>query len=165
MNWFDAVTHAFATIAPGGFGNYDANFAAFNSPLLEAIAMVFTMLGGTNFALHFIAWGRGSFTVYGQDPEFRTFLWIVGSFSLIAALGAWTSEVFPTLIESFRHASFHVVSMYTSTGFTTTGFSSWPGFTPAFIMLITFLGACAGSTAGGLKTIRVMITANWPGAN
>ncbi len=117
------------------------------------------MLGGTNFALHFIAWGRGSFTVYGQDPEFRTFLWIVGCFSVIAALGAWTGEVFPTLIESLRHASFHVVSMYTSTGFTTTGFSSWPGFTPAFIMLITFLGACAGSTAGGLKTIRIMITA------
>lgn len=159
MNWFDAVTHAFATIATGGFGNYDANFAAFNSPLLEAIAMIFMMLGGTNFALHFIAWGRGSFTVYGQDPEFRTFLWIVGCFSLIAALGAWTGEVFPTLIESLRHASFHVVSMYTSTGFTTTGFSSWPGFTPAFIMLITFLGACAGSTAGGLKTIRIMITA------
>ncbi len=159
MNWFDAVTHAFATIATGGFGNYDANFAAFNSPLLEAIAMIFMMLGGTNFALHFIAWGRGSFTVYGQDPEFRTFLWIVGCFSVIAALGAWTGEVFPTLIESLRHASFHVVSMYTSTGFTTTGFSSWPGFTPAFIMLITFLGACAGSTAGGLKTIRIMITA------
>ncbi len=159
MNWFDAVTHAFATIATGGFGNYDANFAAFNSPLLEAIAMVFMMLGGTNFALHFIAWGRGSFTVYGQDPEFRTFLWIVGSCSLIAALGAWTGNVFPTLIESLRHASFHVVSMYTSTGFTTTGFSSWPGFTPAFIMLITFLGACAGSTAGGLKTIRIVITA------
>ena len=76
-----------------------------------------------------------------------------------ATLGAWTSGAFPSLIESLRHASFHVVSMYTSTGFTTTGFATWPGFTPAFIMLMTFLGACAGSTAGGMKTIRIMITA------
>lgn len=159
MNWFDAITHAFATIATGGFGNYDANFAAFESPLLETIAVIFMMLGGTNFALHFLAWNRGSFTVYGQDPEFRAFLMIVGACCLIAALGAWTAHVFPTFIESLRHASFHVVSMYTSTGFTTTGFATWPGFTPAFIMLITFLGACAGSTAGGMKTIRIMITA------
>ncbi|GMU42385.1 MAG: potassium transporter [Xanthomonadales bacterium] len=159
MDWFDAITHAFATIATGGFGNYDASFAAFDSLLLESIAVVFMMLGATNFALHFLAWGRGSIAVYGQDPEFRAFLAIIASCCLLAALGAWSSEVFPSFLESLRHASFHVVSMYTSTGFTTTGFANWPGFAPAFIMLITFLGGCAGSTCGGLKAIRVLITA------
>lgn len=159
MNWFDAITHAFATIATGGFGNYDANFAQFHSPLLESIAIIFMMLGGTNFALHFVAWRRGSFTVYGQDPEFRAFLWIVGSCVAIATLGIYSAQVFGSFFEHLRHAAFHVVSMYTSTGFTTTGFAGWPGFVPAFIMLITFLGACAGSTAGGMKTIRIVITA------
>lgn len=158
MNWFDAITHAFATIATGGFGNYDANFAQFQSPLLESIAIVFMLLGGTNFALHFIAWRRGTITVYGQDPEFRAFLWIVGSCIAITTLGIWSAGVFSGFFEHLRHAAFHVVSMYTSTGFTTTGFASWPGFVPAFIMLITFLGACAGSTAGGMKTIRMIIT-------
>lgn len=158
MDWFDAITHAFATIATGGFGNYDANFARFDSPLLESISIIFMLLGGTNFALHFMAWRRGTFTVYAQDPEFRAYLWIVGSCVAITTLGIWSAHVFGGFFQHLRHAAFHVVSMYTSTGFTTTGFASWPGFVPAFIMLITFLGACAGSTAGGMKTIRMVIT-------
>ncbi len=157
MNWFDAITHSFATISTGGFANYDASIAAFNSPLIESIAMVFMVLGATNFALHFLAWGRGSFTVYGQDPEFRAFLWIIGTCTLVVTAGIYAAQVYGSLLEHLRHAAFHVISMFTSTGFTTTGFAHWPGFVPAFIMMITFLGACAGSTAGGLKTIRVMI--------
>ncbi len=159
MSWFDAVTHAFATIATGGFANYDASMAAFDSPLIETIAMVFMLLGGTNFALHFLAWNRGSFTVYGQDPEFRTYLSIVVVCTLIVTFGIYLHSIYGSFGEHLRHSAFHVVSMFTSTGFTTTGFAQWPGFVPAFIMLITFLGACAGSTAGGLKTIRAMIIA------
>jgi trk system potassium uptake protein len=115
------------------------------------------LLGGTNFALHFLAWGRGSFTVYGQDPEFRAYLWIVGSCIAIVCAGIYSQHVYGSFLEHLRHATFHVVSMFTSTGFTTTGFAQWPGFVPGFIMMITFLGACAGSTASGLKTIRTMI--------
>lgn len=157
MSWFDAITHAFATIATGGFANYDASIAAFDSMLIESIAVVFMLLGATNFALHFLAWGRGSFTVYGQDPEFRAYLWIIGACTLLVTLGIYSHGVYGSLVETLRHAGFHVVSMFTSTGFTTTGFAHWPGFVPAFIMMITFLGACAGSTAGGLKTIRTVI--------
>ncbi len=157
MNWFDAVTHAFATIATGGFANYDASIGAFNSPLIESIAVFFMLMGGTNFALHFLAWNRGSFTAYGQDPEFRTYLWIVGGCVTIVCAGLLSQHVYGPFIEHLRHAIFHVVSMFTSTGFTTTGFSHWPGFLPSFIMMITFIGACAGSTASGLKTIRTMI--------
>jgi trk system potassium uptake protein len=159
MNWFDALTHAFATIATGGFGNYDASLAAFDSPLIESVAVIFMLLGGTNFALHYLAWGRGSFTVYGQDPEFRTYLWVIGGCSAIICLGLLTHQVYGSFTEDLRHALFHVVSMFTSTGFTTTGFSHWPGFLPSFLMMMTFIGACAGSTAGGLKTIRTMIIA------
>ncbi|MGE4069994.1 MAG: TrkH family potassium uptake protein [Lysobacterales bacterium] len=159
MNWFDAVTHAFATIATGGFSNYDASIGAFDSPLIETIAVVFMLLGGTNFALHYLAWGRGSFAVYGQDPEFRTYLSIIGACVVVVVIGLLSQHVFGSFFQSFRHAVFHVVSMFTSTGFTTTGFSGWPGYLPPFIMLMTFIGACAGSTAGGLKTIRSMIVA------
>lgn len=158
MNAFDAITHAFATIATGGFGNYDANFAQFDSALLDTIAIVFMIVGGTNFALHFLAWQRGSFAAFFQDTEFRTFLWIAFTFSLIAAAGTYLGGTFPTVLSSLRHGTFHVVSMMTSTGFTTTGFANWYGFLPAFIMLITFVGACAGSTAGGIKIVRIIIT-------
>ncbi len=159
MNAFDAITHAFSTIATGGFGNYDANFAVFNSPLLETIAIVFILLGGANFALHFLAWHRGSVAAYFQDAEFRAYLRLILLFSAIASLGAYATGTFPTLVESIRHGTFHVVSMMTSTGFTTTGFADWGGFLPAFIMLIAFFGACAGSTSGGLKLVRIVITA------
>lgn len=159
MNWFDAVTHAFATIATGGFSNYDASIGAFNSPLIEAIAVFFMVLGGTNFALHYLAWGRGSISVYGQDAEFRTYLWLLAGCTLIVGASLWGQHVYGSVFEHFRHALFQVVSMFTSTGFTTTGFAHWPGFVPSFIMLMTFIGACAGSTAGGLKTIRTMIIA------
>ena len=157
MNWFDAVTHAFATVATGGFSNYDASIAAFNSPLIESIAVLFMLLGGANFALHYLAWGRGSVAVYGQDAEFRAYLWIVGGCIVIVTAGLLSQHVYGSVIENLRHAIFHVVSMFTSTGFTTTGFSHWPGFLPSFIMMMTFLGASAGSTASGLKTIRILI--------
>lgn len=157
MNWFDAVTHAFATVATGGFSNYDASIGAFNSPLIESIAVLFMLLGGTNFALHYLAWGRGSLTVYGQDAEFRAYLWIVGGCIAIVTAGLLSQRIYGSLIEDLRYAIFHVVSMFTSTGFSTTGFAHWPGFLPPFIMMMTFLGASAGSTAGGLKTIRTLI--------
>jgi trk system potassium uptake protein TrkH len=75
------------------------------------------------------------------------------------ALSLYFTGVFPSFFECLRHATFHVVSMMTSTGYTTTGFADWGGFLPAFIMVITFFGGCAGSTGGGLKIVRMVITA------
>jgi trk system potassium uptake protein TrkH len=157
MGVFDAVTHAFATIATGGFGNYDASFARFDSPLLEAIAILFMFLGGINFALHFLAWRRASAAAYFSDPEVRTYFGIVVGFSLAIAVALWMHGAYPTLVESLRHATFHLVSNITTTGFTTTGFAQWPGYAPLLLILIAFIGGCSGSTSGGMKVVRIIL--------
>jgi trk system potassium uptake protein TrkH len=157
MNAFDAITHAFATVATGGFGNYDASFAQFDSPLLESIAITFMFLGGINFALHFMSWRRASAGLYFGDPEVRAYFGIVAGSSLAIALALWTHGTYPGLLESLRHATFHLVSNITTTGFITTGFAEWPGYSPLLLILIGFVGGCSGSTAGGMKVVRVVL--------
>jgi len=157
MNAFDAVTHAFATIATGGFGNYDANFGQFQSPLLETIATLFMFLGGINFAMHFLAWRHASAAVYFGDPEARAYFGIVVGASLAIGLAIWAHGAFPGLVESLRHTTFQLVSNITTTGFTTTGFANWPGYAPLLLILIGFVGGCSGSTSGGMKVVRIML--------
>lgn len=159
MSFFDAVTHSMATLATGGFGNYDASMAHFNSVSIELIAIVFMLLGGASFGLHYLAWQRGSMTPLARDPEVRWFLAIVFGVALVVALQIWLGGRFPSFIESFRHSLFHVVSNITTTGFVTTGFADWPGMAAAALMLVGFVGGCAGSTSGAIKVVRVVITA------
>jgi trk system potassium uptake protein TrkH len=156
MDLFDAVTHAFATIATGGFGNYDANFGAFSSPMLEWIAIVFMFLGGVNFALHFIAWRRASAHHYFTDSEVRAYFGIVVGISLTIGLWLWLNDQYG-LNDSLRNATFQLVSNITTTGFTTVGFVEWPGFAPLALILVGFLGGCSGSTSGGIKIVRIVI--------
>jgi trk system potassium uptake protein TrkH len=157
MDVFDAITHAFATVATGGFGNYDASFAHFDSPLLESIAILFMFLGGVNFSLHFIAWRRATGSVYFADSEVRTYFAIVAGASLVTALALWLHGAYPGFMESLRHATFHLVSNITTTGFTTTGFVQWPGYAPLLLILIGFIGGCSGSTSGGMKVVRIVL--------
>jgi trk system potassium uptake protein TrkH len=157
MDAFDAVTHAFATVATGGFGNYDASFAHFDSPLLESIAILFMFLGGVNFSLHFIAWRRATASVYFADSEVRAYFAIVVGTSLVLAAGLWMHGEYPGFLESLRHAAFHLVSNITTTGFTTTGFVQWPGYAPLLLILIGFIGGCSGSTSGGMKVVRIVL--------
>lgn len=156
MEPFDAITHAFATIATGGFGNYDANFAHFGSPLLEWIALVFMFIGGINFALHFLAYQRATTQHYFADAEVRAYLVIVLGVGLLVAATLWFADRFEAG-ESLRIALFHVISNITTTGFTTTGFADWPGFLPLLMILIGFVGGCSSSTSGGMKVVRVLI--------
>ncbi len=156
MGLFDAVTHAFSTVATGGFANYDASIGAFNSPLLETIAIVFMFLGGVNFGLHFIAWRRASAHHYFTDPETRAFVCILVGLSVVLALNLWLNGKF-NLIDSLRNATFQLVSNLTTTGFTTVGFADWPGFAPLALILVGFIGGCSGSTAGGIKIVRIVI--------
>ncbi|MFO0028003.1 MAG: potassium transporter TrkG [Pseudomonadota bacterium] len=157
MNVFDAITHAFATVATGGFGNYDASFGQFDSPLLEAIAILFMSLGGSNFAMQFLAWRRASANVYFLDSETRAYFAIIVAGSVVVALAVWAHGAHEGLAESLRHAAFHIVSNITTTGFVTTGFAQWPGYAPLLLILIGFIGGCSGSTSGGMKVVRVML--------
>lgn len=157
MSFFDAVCHAMTTVATGGFGNYDASFGHWNSPLLESIAIVFMFLGGLNFGLHWYAWRRATLGHYRADAEFASFFWICLVVSLVITLSVWLGGRFEDPLQALRHATFQVVSNITTTGFVTTGFVDWPGMAPLALMMVGFIGGCAGSTSGGMKVARVQM--------
>jgi len=157
MGLFDAVSHAMSTIATGGFANYDASFGYWDNPLLESIAIVFMFIGGLNFGLHWYAWRRATLGHYRADAEVTSFFWVCVTVSLVIALTVWLGGRFPDPVEALRHATFQVVSNITTTGFVTTGFVDWPGLAPLALIMLGFIGGCAGSTAGGMKFARVQM--------
>jgi trk system potassium uptake protein TrkH len=160
MTLFDAICHAFATLGTGGFSTHDASIAWFESPLLEAIAILFMFLAGANFSLHFVAWRGRSPRSYLQDPEFRTYFMILLVLTLTGAAYLTFTGHYATLGESGRHSAFHFVSFMTSTGFVATGFDQWPGALPLTLILVSFIGGCAGSTGGGMKVVRWLLLYN-----
>jgi trk system potassium uptake protein TrkH len=157
MTFFDAICHGIATVATGGFANYDASFGFWNSPLLDTIAIVFMFLGGLNFGLHWYAWRRATLGHYQADSEVLSFFWICVAVSVIVALAVWLGGRFDSPVEALRHATFQVISNITTTGFVTTGFVDWPGLAPLALIMVGFVGGCAGSTSGGMKIARVQM--------
>jgi trk system potassium uptake protein TrkH len=158
MDLFDAVIHAFGSIATGGFSSHDASFAYFDNRLLEAIGVFFMFVGGINFSLHFVAFGRGGrLGSYLLDPEFRAYLGVLVAVSLFITVYLYLSGEYGSITESFVKASFQTVAIMTTTGFLTADFSQWPAGVGVLLMLITFLGGCAGSTAGGMKIVRWLL--------
>ncbi|MEO7387249.1 MAG: TrkH family potassium uptake protein [Gammaproteobacteria bacterium] len=160
MGMFDAICHAFATLATGGFSTHDSSIAWFKSPLIEAIAILFMFLAGANFSLHFIAWRSRRLRIYWRDPEFRAYCLILLVLILTATAYLTATGHYATLGESGRHAAFHFVSFMTSTGFVATGFDQWPGALPLTLILVSFIGGCAGSTGGGMKVVRWLLLYN-----
>jgi len=154
MDVFDAIGHAFSTISTAGFSPYDASLGHFDSAAVDAVATVFMFAGGVSFALHFSVLRRQDPRLYARDTEFLAFFWLIAVIIVLATCYLWLMGEFRTLAESLRHAAFHVVSVHTGTGYTTTGFAHWPGALPALLMMLTFIGGCAGSTTGGMKVIR-----------
>jgi trk system potassium uptake protein len=154
MDGFDAVGHAFATVSTGGFSNYDQKLAHFNSASVDAVAVVFMFLGGANFATHFLFWRTRDWRTYLADPQFRTYL--VLNLVLVAVVTGYlyAAGTYGSLVQALRFGALQAVSMQTTTGFVTAPFATWPGALPALLMLVTFVGGCAGSTAGGIKVIR-----------
>ncbi|KAA2284628.1 TrkH family potassium uptake protein [Arenimonas fontis] len=157
MDLFDAIGHAMSTVSTGGFSTHDAAFDYWDSPILEWIAILFMLLGGINFGLHYVAWRRASMAVYGTDSELRAFLRIVAGASLVVTLVLWFGGDYAHLGESFRLAVFQVVSSITTTGFTVSGFDHWTGPAPFLVVTIAVIGGCSGSTVGGLKVARVVM--------
>jgi trk system potassium uptake protein len=157
MTVFDAVGHAFTTVATGGFSTHDASLGYFDSPLIESIAIVFMLAGAVNFAIHFVAWRDLDVRAYLHDPETRVFgLTVLGGSLFIAASLYW-AQAYADIGSSLRHGTFQVVSIITSTGFGTATFGDWPLHIPLVLVILSFIGGCGGSTAGGLKVLRVML--------
>ncbi len=157
MSFFDAISHAFSTVAIGGFSTHDASIGYFDSELIEMIAVVFMLLGGINFALHFSVVKNRSLMVYVRDSEFKTYILLMFLVSVVTVSYLYTTTTFDTFSEAFFEGVFHVVSIGTTTGFTTTEYYFWPSFLPILLLYLSFMGGCAGSTGGGMKVIRVLL--------
>lgn len=157
MDLFDAVGHSFSTIATAGFSTHDASIGYYDSPLIEAVAVVFMMVGAVNFALHYRAWRRASNAHYFGDPELRVLLGAAAGVTAITALGLWAAGTYDDRFTALRHALFHTVSHITTTGYGTTDFYNWPVALAFLMMLVAVVGGCGGSTAGGLKVIRIIV--------
>jgi len=156
MDPFDAIAHSMATVSTGGFSTYDASLGYFNSAAIEAVAIVFMVLGAISFNVHFIAIKRGSLLTYWRSVEVKAFLSIILAVIVIIALQLYLHEHF-TLEKAFRYSAFETVSVITSTGFGIDDFSLWPGMLPVLLIFISFVGGCAGSTAGGMKVVRFVL--------
>ena len=154
MSLFDAVCHAMSTMATGGFSTHDSSFGFWNSPLLEGMATVFMLIAGANFGMHWYAWRRATLSHYQADSELLTFFRIALVATVLITMGLWLSGRFGSFADALRHAMFQVVSNLTTTGFVSTGYADWPAAAPLLLLLLAFIGGCAGSTAGGMKVAR-----------
>lgn len=159
MDAFNAIGHAFTTLATGGFSTHDASLGYYNSPTIEVIAIVFMLAGGVNFAIHFFMLRRFSLKCYYNDAEIKWYGLIFLGATLFIALSLYFSGAYAGSIESLRYAAFQSASVLTSTGFGTADFSLWPLHIPLVLVILSFTGGCAGSTAGGIKVMRVILLA------
>lgn len=156
MNLFDALTHTFGTMATGGFSPRNASVAAFNSPLIEWVIIVFMFLAGTNFVLHLLAL-RGRLHAFWRDEEFRFYLSITILCIIFTVFFLRNTGLYSGFEELVRVSSFQVISIMTTTGYTTADFDVWPHMLRFLLLLLMFAGGCAGSTGGGMKQVRIQI--------
>lgn len=155
MSWFDAVCHAFSTISIGGFSTHDDNFAFFENSSLRWTAIIFMVISGVNFALHYLAWTKKRLFHYFYDSEVKLYLSLITTTAIITYLTLYFSNnIYDEMIVD---SVFQAVSIGTTTGFLTSNYSNWPLFVPIMLLIAAFIGACAGSTGGGIKVIRALI--------
>jgi trk system potassium uptake protein TrkH len=158
MDWFDAITHSFSTVSTAGFSTHDASLAYFDEQRgVGWTAIVFMFLGGVNASLHFAVWKTSDIRCYWRDSEFRTYLLIVLGSAWIATAYLYAKNIYPSLQDTLFHGLFQFTSSITTTGFSTTNYANWPTFLPVLLFFVSFVGGSAGSTAGGIKVIRILL--------
>lgn len=154
MSGYEALCHALTTLSTGGFSTRNASVGAFASPAIEWIVIVFMLLGGINFVLHYrVLTGRLRDAL--RDAELRYFLIVVAGGAALIVFALWPVEVGQP--GTVRRALFQVVSITTTTGYATADFEGWPALALLVLMQVMVLGAMAGSTSGGLKSLRTLI--------
>ena len=157
MDWFDALCHAFSTVAIGGFSTHDLSMGYFNSAAIDLVAIFFMFAAGINFSLHFYAWRYVTMRHYSRDPELRGYTVILLGVAALVILGLLRNATFDTPGEAIVAGLFQSVSIATTTGFTTANYASWPTALPVLLLFASFVGGCAGSTAGGIKVVRWLL--------
>jgi trk system potassium uptake protein TrkH len=157
MSGFDAIGHSFSTVAIGGFSTHDESIGFFESTSIEMIAVVFMLLAGMNFALHFVAWRSLSLKVYLRDSELKTYLTVLALVTIVTVSYLYYTDTFIFVDDALYAGLFQAVSIGTTAGFTTAAYFQWPGFLPVLLLFVSFIGGCAGSTGGGMKVIRFLL--------
>ncbi|WP_417851282.1 TrkH family potassium uptake protein [Thalassoglobus sp.] len=159
---YDALCHAFGTMATGGFSTHNASAGHYNGGPVEAIILVFMILAGVNFSLYYLVFRhrkaeltwKQRLKFLTRDPEFRSYLAIIVVTTLLLTISLMANKIYPDTLTALRHSLFTSVSIMTTTGFGSEDFSNWTEFSKGLIFLLMFVGGCAGSTAGGIKVIR-----------
>jgi trk system potassium uptake protein TrkH len=155
MSLFEAVCHTFTTMPTGGFSTRNASMAAYDSVYLDTVIIVFMVLAGMNFSLHY-QFLRGQTLVFWRDPECRFYLGTVILLSLAVSWNVW-GNVYQGFAQAVRHGTFQVVSIITTTGYATADYEQWPAMSQLILLLCMFIGASAGSTGGAIKCLRLLL--------
>ena len=155
MPVYDALIHAIGTAGTGGFSIKNLSVGSYNNIFIEVIITVFMFIFGINFALHYHVL-KGNVKSIFKDEEFCFYTGTVIIAIILISVNL-TGSVFNSVGESLRHASFQVTSVITTTGYSTYDFNQWPTFSKTILVILMFMGACAGSTSGGMKCIRIVV--------
>jgi len=158
MSAFDAIAHSFSTISTGGFSTHDASFGYFDNPTIDVVGSVFMILSGMNFALHYLAWRGRTLRAYWADAEFRFYIVLLAAALAVIVMGLTQSQTLP-FWGALRHGLFQLATFTTNTGLATTDYYHWPADVLFTLMIMSILGGCAGSTAGGIKMVRALLLA------
>ena len=156
VDFFNALTHSFATLATGGFSNFNASLGHYQSNYVQYVVIIFMFLAGVNFSLHFMAL-RGKLSAYWKSEEFVFYVLIIffATMSIFAVRAVNDHDL--NMVLNFRDVLFQVVSIITTTGFGTEDFDLWPPFCRMLLVALMFVGGCAGSTGGGIKVVRLLL--------
>jgi trk system potassium uptake protein TrkH len=160
MGLYDAVLHAFTTVATGGFNPKNASVGFYDSVAIEIVIIVFMVLGGTSFALYYLFYTQRNLKVF-RDPEFLTYIGLlVGGTLFVTGILVFQGQYGEDpgdWAQAFRYAAFDTVSIMTTTGYITADFDEWDNAARLTLFLLMFVGGCAGSTAGGIKVVRIIV--------
>ncbi len=158
MNWFDAVNHAFSTVATGGFSTKNLSIGYYNNPWVETILSFFMIIASIHFGLIFATLTGKSNNIFSSEiTRYYLYSLLIGG-SLIS-LNLWLFDFYPTLSSACRYGFFQAISVASTTGFATADSSVWPGLSLIVLIIFMFQCGCAGSTTGGIKCDRVLLTA------
>lgn len=157
MSWFDAVCHAMSGISLGGFSTHDNSIAYFNSISIELVLMAATIVGAINFTNHFYALRHKTVFNYWKDEEVRVLITLLFGSIVLISLYLWWKDYYISLADSFRFVSFNFVSIGLANGYANADFAKWPLLASLWMFFLANLLANAGSTGGGIKTIRAIV--------
>jgi trk system potassium uptake protein TrkH len=154
MDWYDSIIHSFSTAGTGGFNNRNNSVAYYDSAYIDGVITVFMILFGINFNIYYLLLLKKIKAIW-KNEEVRTYLGVIlGATALITAN---LVKTYGTVLKAFRYAVFQVASIITTTGFATADFDQWPEFSKYILLALMVIGACAGSTGGGMKVARIII--------